>query len=213
GLYKYMKTPKYLSSLLHNELPGMVTELNRVINNSFGVFPYKGIKMKAVLFTETKTQTDSVFYQWPQKITWNDFKGKPNLNSNASAETGSGFTYSTFAEIKDGYLNVSVIVKCFLLTQLSWVKPELSTEYVLAHEQLHFDINFLGAVKFIDSIGRARFTVSNWQHELENINEAEFIETTSMQKDYDSATNHGRKGKAQQSWQKNIQAMLKENLP
>jgi len=87
------------------------------------------------------------------------------------------------------------------------------TGYVLAHEQLHFDINYLGVLKFIDSITRTNFTVNNWQDELSNLNQVKFTETSFVQEAYDKESNYGRKAKMQLAWQKKIQGMIKESLP
>ena len=213
GLYKYMKTPVYFARIVREEFPAMIKDLNRYVNSSLDSFAYRGMIIKPAFIADTSGQQDTVFYRYGGKLSWSDFKGLPDSSSIATSVTGAGFSYGTHSAIRDGYLIVSVPIKCFFLSRSSWVQKNRDTKYGLAHEQLHFDIAYLGALKMLNAISYNHFYVRNWEKTLEAINKIVSTETERYQLSYETETKHGKKSKAQLVWQKKIGYLIAENLP
>ena len=212
NMYKFMKTSNYCSALLQEELPVIIERLNDEVNKSYANLPYKGVAVRTLFDIDSISSPDTLYYQQSKKLLWGNFKGKIDRRSPASAVTGSGYSYMTSSTIKNGVLEIEVRVKCYFLTQSSWAKPYLTSDYTLSHEQLHFDINYLGALRFMDSITKTNFTLYNWQDELEAVNKVKSHETSLLQEAYDMESGNGRNERVQLLWQKKIMTMIKENL-
>jgi hypothetical protein len=213
ALYKYMKEPVYFARICREEFPFFIQELNHFINNSFDSIAYRGIRMQPIIIADAGSHQDTVFYNDNRKLSWKDFKGKPDPASFSSSVTGAGFGYIVHPEIKAGWLVVSLFIKCFFLPQSSWVREEDATRYLLGHEQLHFDIAYLGSLKLKNAISTNNFSVGNYEKELDAVYQHIFLETQQLQLRYDLESKHGRKSKAGRAWQKKIHAMINENLP
>lgn len=159
----------------------------------------------SVLFSNALPPTGSdaykEFYIWnnTKKLTWSDFRGKPFLNASEAAMTASSVEFSYSA--KDNVLEWNVKAKYY--PQLSWSYKNKQSDYILQHEQLHFDITELYArlfrkrlsdevkslrdIKKINAIGKQ--ILSDWDKE---------------QKNYDRETNHSMNTKAQMEWIANV---------
>ena len=128
-MYKYMKSSTYCSELLQKELPEIIVMLNGAVNKSYADIPYKGVAVRTVFDIDSISSPDTLYYQRDKKLSWNNFKGKIDLLSRATAVTGSGYSYSTTANIENGFLKIEVRIKCYFLTQSSWAKPDLTTAF------------------------------------------------------------------------------------
>ncbi len=86
---------------------------------------------------------NAMVWQKKRKLTWNDYRGKPQHNRFAAAST----VYSMYRHIyKDANGNITASIKaCFYPTD-SW-KGNYIDDALLAHEQKHFDIVELYARK------------------------------------------------------------------
>jgi hypothetical protein len=211
-LYKYMKNQKYYFNLLQNELPGMIEQLNRIINNSYNDFPYNGLKIISAIRCPELNVPDTIFYNIFKKLSLKDFKGSSDILSEASAATSSSFLYNASEKIKEGYKVISVNTQCFFLKNKSWIKADAMLRYILDHEQLHFDITYLWALKFSNAINKVGLTMENWREPLDKLNKEYFAEMIVMQTDYDRESDSGRDGKFQKFWAKKIKELIKESL-
>ena len=88
------------------------------------------------------TDGDERFIDWEsgRLLTWEDFQGAPNTQTNMLAETNSRIGYAW--ECEGGKFKATVT--CRFDRQKSW-KKDVLTDKLLAHEQLHFDITELHA--------------------------------------------------------------------
>ncbi|MDP6909549.1 MAG: hypothetical protein QF371_08585, partial [Flavobacteriales bacterium] len=82
--------------------------------------------------------------EWQEErvLKWSDFKGKPNKLSKNEALTDSGIAISLTCDDEHS----EVKVESFFNPYKSWSKNHTS-DYLLEHEQLHFDITELFARK------------------------------------------------------------------
>jgi hypothetical protein len=138
-----------------------------------------------------------------EKLNWGDFLGDIPIKeskTNTRAVCPHEIVVSPFRE--RGVLNYRV--KVIFLKNLAWTKD--STQYALAHEQLHFDIAELVARRLRKCIKQIRDkdrSNSN-NDDYRNIIEQLLSEEEKMQNLYDTETAHGIYKNHQSVWNKRI---------
>lgn len=143
------------------------------------------------------------------KLTWDDFKGQPNFNTDAVAVTASGinFSYSINRRNKKPY-SFKTSVKAFFYPERSWYKSDQVDIHVLGHEQLHFDITELHARIF-----RQRLTLvkphDNLIKTLQDMHSVIDTELASMQNNYDLESKYSINVEGQKNWKDSIASRLK----
>ena len=142
-----------------------------------------------------------------RKLTWADYKAKPNPNSDAAASTTSylGFSYS----IRNEGFTYSIESK-FSKTR-SWGLHK--TAHILSHEQGHFDIAEIFARKLQKKMKEYRFNRKTYEKDLNKIYREILDEKEKMQNDYDKQTNHSINKDKQAEWLKKIEKLLDETQP
>ncbi|HEX7846141.1 MAG TPA: DUF922 domain-containing protein [Chitinophagaceae bacterium] len=143
---------------------------------------------------------------WDQnrKLTWADYKAKPNLNSDAAAST------TTYLGIEYNMSNNSFSYKitCSFSKNRSWGLHQ--NDHILGHEQGHFDIAEIYARKLNKEMGQYRFNKQSYQQDLKKIYQDILKEKEDMQNDYDDETNHSINKEKQAEWLKKIAKKLEE---
>jgi len=141
-----------------------------------------------------------IFYNVQKPLAWKDFKGKPDESSRASAITASGFGYK--ADIKNvgskGQLNIGIY--CYFNKNNSWVKEGKAVEYILNHEQNHFNISFIAASIFVEKMKAASITSNNYNAILPRIYKECCDIMNKLQDDYDGQTKNGQLKDMQSKW-------------
>lgn len=154
-------------------------------------------------FTQAKNE-ELMDWDSSRRLTWNDYKGTPDRSSNAAASTtthlgieynisSTGFTYkihSRFSKTSSWGLN--------------------KTEYILSHEQGHFDIAEVYARKLNKKMSEYKFDPSSYQKDLNKIYQEILDEKEKVQNEYDEETNHSIKKDKQTEWLKKISKMLED---
>ncbi len=148
----------------------------------------------------TLSANNIIYYSSSKPLNWKDFQGAPVESSKATAITASGFGYK--ADIKNkgsvGQLNVGVY--CFFNKNNSWVKVGKSTDYILSHEQHHFNISFIAANYFIDKLKSTEFSSTNYNVLLARLYKESCDYMNRMQDDYDGQTKNGQLKDVQGKW-------------
>jgi len=167
------------------------------------------IFLNLLLCFSSLNNEDTVLWQEDLKLSWSDFKGKQNVESNAVAVTASGITFSyKVRKANSKVIEVTPNVKAHFYPKKSWVKLELADDYILAHEQLHFDITELHVRKLKKQISALKVTKnigSILDRLLHNINN----ELSKMQNQYDSESNNSINKEVQHKWEVFIAKELK----
>lgn len=153
---------------------------------------------------------DTIYYSSLQKLTWSDFKGKPEQGSDATAVTSSGFGYTSGAKYRDGKVDIFITVFCYFSKKGSWVIKGKESDYALNHEQHHFDVTWIVANTFVQKLKAARFTWNNYNHLLDEIYAGSMKQLEAMQNDYDGETRNGRLHNVQAKWNTKIDGQLKK---
>jgi hypothetical protein len=155
-----------------------------------------------IYWTEQTTMpsSDVIYYNTQKQLKWKDFRGKPNEVSRAAAITASGFGYK--ADLKNtgskGQLNIGVY--CYFNKNNSWVKPGKTTDYILSHEQNHFNISFIAASLFVEKLKTADMKIQNFNILLPRIYKESCDFMNKMQDDYDAQTKNGQLKEIQAKW-------------
>ena len=149
-----------------------------------------------------------IFYTPNTKLTWNDFNGKPDKASEAAAITNAGIGFKMAFHSKDNLATLNITVDCNFSKNDSWVKKGMKTDYILTHEQHHFDIAYIFAMKFIHDLKVAKYTMSNYSKSIEKIyynNQAALLQ---MQNQYDIETKNSQIPAMQIVWNKKIEGEI-----
>ncbi|WP_406684078.1 DUF922 domain-containing protein [Seonamhaeicola sp. MEBiC1930] len=144
------------------------------------------------------------------KLSWSDFKDRPNHSSSAVAVTASGITLGfSVKETASEVIDFSTEVHAHFYPEQSWYKPERANKHILGHEQLHFDITELHARKLRYRISKLK--VSNRiKSELRALRKAINSEVELMQNKYDTESDYSRNFEAQAKWEAYIAQELKK---
>lgn len=153
---------------------------------------------------------DTIYYDPSYKLTWDDFKGRPEKTSPAAAITESGFGYKMAMQSRNNKTDIIITVFCYFNKQHSWVKKNMDTDYALLHEQHHYDITYINACLFIQKLKEAKITLRNYDSIVEKIHDESFDALDKMQNDYDGQTSNGRINRIQYAWNKKIDDQLAE---
>ena len=137
-----------------------------------------------------------------RRLTWNDYKARPEPESDAAASTTSYLAIEyNISSSSFGYK----IQSRFSKTR-SWGLHK--TEYILSHEQGHFDIAEIFARKLNKKMSEYRFNKRTYQQELNKIYQDILDEKEKLQNDYDKETNHSINKEKQAEWLMKIAVML-----
>ncbi|HVK96754.1 MAG TPA: DUF922 domain-containing protein [Flavisolibacter sp.] len=142
-----------------------------------------------------------------RKLDWADFRSKPETHSDAVASTSTslGITY----KVDKSVWSYSIV--CNFSKHRSW--GLLKTNYILAHEQAHFDITEIFARKLYQALQEYSFDTKNFKKDIHEIYQKIVQEKEAMQEQYDRETDHSRNRKLQYEWLEKIENILEETAP
>ena len=146
--------------------------------------------------------------QWSaaRRLSWEDFKSRPDHNSTNAALTSSAVSFSYSYDSEKGF---SYTIACLFQKNSSWGK--IKTEYILAHEQGHFDIAEIFARRLNKLMKAYSFNPATAQKEVPAIYQQVMTDLAAMQNQYDSETDFSRDKEQQAVWSLKIHSTL-ENL-
>ncbi len=159
----------------------------------------------ATAWTKEKIETEE-FIPWTVErlLTWDDFKSPPRTGTDAVASTSTtlGLNYL----LKNGKLEYEIT--CNFSKKRSW--GLVKTEYILAHEQAHFDITELYARKLHQQLQAYQPNRKTFQKDINTIYENVVKAKEAFQKLYDGETDHSRKKVRQEEWLVRIDDLLSD---
>jgi len=151
----------------------------------------------------------TILWREDLKLTWNDFKGEQHVETNAVAVTASGITFSyKVRKANSRIVDFTPSVEAHFYPDKSWVKLEQADDYILAHEQLHFDITELHVRKLKKQISTLKIT-QNLGSILDKLHQNINKELSVMQNKYDLESNNSINKEVQLKWEKFIDDELK----
>lgn len=131
------------------------------------------------------------------KLKISDFKTKTTLDKTA-AETVTSIGYSYDGESK-------VTVFCQFDKNESFITVKGKTAYILNHEQRHFDITYVYALKFVKELSMQKQLTESI---VQGIYEKILSEKDNLQSDYDNQTNNSENKELQAVWDIKIDKFL-----
>jgi hypothetical protein len=139
-----------------------------------------------------------------KKLSWSDYKGKADAGSAAAAST------ATYLNIEYNFdrNGLSYKITCSFSKNKSWTRD--TSDYILAHEQGHFDIAEIFARKLNKKMQEYQVNTRTMQNDLKKIYQEVMDEKAKMQSDYDKETNHSIIKEKQMEWLKKIEQLLEE---
>jgi len=195
--------------ILRQGIEEALTWFNKWINKYADDDPRlaKSVKVKLSDYTD-KREGDTIYYIANRPLNWNDFHDKPRAGS-FEAEVFAGLGYSEKASVEKGIINLNISLKVDMAKSDCWVRDGSRDDYVLNHEQRHFDIAKIVGEHFKQKIAAMHLPPDNYDGEI-NI---EYLETLRelhrMQTQYDGETHHGANHGIQEEWNEKIDKELK----
>jgi len=155
----------------------------------------------------TKETDDYLPWGNERRLTWDDFLCEPKLNTDAVALTSTalGISYNVINN------ELHYEITCSFSKVKSW--GLLKTNYILAHEQGHFDITEIYARKLYKELLDYKFNRRTFRQDVNDIYDRVVKEKETFQLTYDSITDHSRNKTIQKEWLERIQELLDETAP
>jgi Bacterial protein of unknown function (DUF922) len=159
------------------------------------------------LFRAQEQNDDLIQWKAAHRLNWSDYQAGPKAGTGAAAST------ATFLAIEYNFTNnvFGYKISCSFSRKKSWVLHK--TEYILAHEQGHFDIAEIYARLLNKRMKDYRFDKATYKTELGKIYRSVLDEKEAFQNSYDDETNHSINKDKQAAWLKRIDGLLIETAP
>ena len=161
------------------------------------------VSLSLMILLSTK-QSNLLEWSADRKLTWKDFKAPPDKNSTNAALTSSSIN------VEFGYNNsgLKFNIKCRFDQNLSWGR--IKNEYILAHEQGHFDIAEIHARKLNKLLKAYKFNNRTVGQDVNKIYDMVMKEHHAFQSQYDLETNYSRDPAQQNAWKDKIEKVLED---
>jgi hypothetical protein len=156
-----------------------------------------------VFFSFTSKDDDYIPWNIERKLSWDDFLAPSPANSSDAALTTTyvGFSFSKSRDV------INYKIECKFQKSRSWGR--VKTDYILNHEQGHFDIAEIFARKLNKEI-KEYLSKSNKHEGMNPIYSKLMQEKRDMQTLYDEESNHSINKTKQAEWNEKIEDLLDE---
>lgn len=153
-----------------------------------------------------------IFWQEGQKLDWSNFKSSVNRRNNpdVAAYTNCGWEYSV-VKSSNPKSPVKIEIKTVFHEEKSWKDVKKINDYILLHEQKHFDIAELFVRKFRKAIDEKVRTSGDYDRLFKSIYSDISNQYKNFQMSYDKDTRHGMDKEKQAAYNAAISTEL-ENL-
>lgn len=157
--------------------------------------------------TTLAVTADMIAWENDKRLIWEDFLCEPKVGTDAVASTSTslGIAY----QLNDGELKYHIT--CYFNKEKSW--GLMKTDYILAHEQGHFDITEVFARRLNEALQNYQFNRKTFKKDIGQIYQAIVSQKEEYQKTYDAQTDHSRNRKVQYDWLEKIDSLLAETAP
>lgn len=160
--------------------------------------------LSTVLLSLKEEPKDNYINWSPRKLEWKDYLSDPDPSSDAAATT----TTYLGVEYKISQNVFSYKIACRFSKEKSW--GLYKTDYILSHEQGHFDITEIFARHLNKELSEYKFNKRTFQKDLKEIYEDVMKDKEDFQRQYDEGTDFSRNKKMQLAWLETIGKILEE---
>jgi hypothetical protein len=162
-----------------------------------GVAPVNEIK-----YSGNSENSEVLYYSRERKLTWADF-GRRQSNGNTAALTVSEISYD-FSSFKG---KIDINVYCVFHKKHSYVTAKNANDYILNHEQRHFDISYIFAIYCKKRLSLEKNLTSQRASEIYDEIVKKWGEYEEL---YDAETNNSIDKQKQSIWDGHIDKLLNE---
>ncbi|MBI1341443.1 MAG: DUF922 domain-containing protein [Terrimonas sp.] len=150
---------------------------------------------------------DAGFIDWQadRKLEWIDFEGNPEKGSDRAALSSVQININFSLKNDQPEWHIT----CRFNKKKSWGKTK--TDYILSHEQAHFDITEIFARKLHQRMLAYQLNKRNFQQDLQEIYQKTMKEENEMQRAYDQETEHSIIREKQADWLEKIKKLLADS--
>jgi hypothetical protein len=201
-------SPVDIEAILRQGIAGTLDFFNTWINSNAetNALLAKAVKLRFTDYTETP-EGDTIYYSAKRPLTWADFKDRPR-DDHFEAEILPVMGYNEQNQVVKGVVYIDMAIKVSVAKSDCWVKG-LNDDYILNHEQRHFDIEKIGAERYKKKLLAMKLPADNFYGPI-NVEYLEALrDATRMQKQYDAETRHGQDRAAQERWNEQIDKELR----
>ena len=161
----------------------------------------------------SNNEDEKIAWSEKNKLSWSDFKAAPKGNDYvASTSSGISFSYTfSYTETRE-IIDLDVSITSYFYPNNSWYIPSEVSQYILNHEQTHFDISELHARILRKKISETTFT-KNLKIEIEAIYKRVEDERRNMQHLFDKESDHSKIKEKELEWEAVVAKQLKKYKP
>lgn len=162
------------------------------------------------VLAQNEGEESTIIWNEARPLTWADFRGEVTENPASAAQSWVGIGF--FGKCLDG--KFSFEANAFFHKDSSWVVDRKKSGRLLLHEQGHFDIAEIFAIKLrktLSEIADPCKDMDKTQSEINSLIEANKVQLQQEQEAYDVQTEHGKNKKKQKKWLKRIKEQLNKN--
>ena len=156
-------------------------------------------------------QKDNDIIEWSsEKLTWENFKGKPNTSSGFITVNAGKIDLSSKEPITVLTKNIHVTIRALFYKEVSWTIT--TSRKILQHEQLHTDIREVYARMLRKKLSEKTKFISpeNAQKWLDIVYSELDKKMRLTQGKYDNETDHSTNNKRQKEWNEKVTKQLEE---
>lgn len=161
----------------------------------------------SIPFLSPLVEEEKIEWSEDYQLQWSDFKATTASGSGFVASTSSGIGFSYSYKELNGKRDIKVVVVCNFYPQKSWYSKKDASDYILKHEQTHFDISELHKRIF-----KKRIDETNFSNEMKKELEALFHETENdrviMQREFDDESDHSKNKEKELEWETYVAQQL-----
>ncbi len=158
-----------------------------------------------LLFTGGHKESNSIQWEASRRLVWDDFKSDPDDNSSNAALTSSTLSFKYNYDSEKGF---NYTIACLFEKNSSWGK--VKTDYILSHEQGHFDIAEICARKLNRTVKAYSFNKATAQKDVPAMYQKIMKDLVALQNQYDSETDFSRDKEEQAAWKIKINNELEQ---
>ena len=152
--------------------------------------------------------TGSFAWSPTRQLTWSDFRGRPNMMSEAMAQTSYSLSYEAHC-VGDTF---TFTVESYFLPTVSWVKSshllDRASDRTLQHERTHFDLSEVHARKARRGLAAIPSPCGLPEDERDRLMASYLKDDAGEQARYDRETAHGALGTPQSKWDGQVRRWL-----
>jgi hypothetical protein len=160
-------------------------------------------------FTPNEIDSDTLYF-FQRKVVLDDFTPKTKSSGRFAAAIFTSMGYQAFVKMSNDTIYLNLEVKVYQIKGMSWILESEKTQYVLDHEQTHFNITQLVAEKFKERLHEEALPPQDYDSRIQFLYLDYYRMINRMQNIYDDETRHGVNKTEQARWEKYVENELKK---